>query len=188
MRPNEAENGYMLLLANGITFSRMILVVALIFVKPLSIMFFAIYLICGISDILDGYVARKTATESRLGAKLDSLADLMMVAVVGVRLYPCIAPILQVEVMVWIGAIGLVRLLSLFIVRSKFKTFSLLHTYGNKATGFFLFVFPFFLLSVHADVFVYFLCLVASLSSLEELWIHLSSRELQIKKKSLFLD
>lgn len=33
------------------------------------------HLICGISDVLDGWVARHWRLESRLGAKLDSLGD-----------------------------------------------------------------------------------------------------------------
>ena len=40
--------------------------------------FLAIYLYCGFSDVLDGYIARKTGTQSLTGARLDSLADFVI--------------------------------------------------------------------------------------------------------------
>jgi len=44
-------------------------------VKPLSVGFYIIYLICGTSDVLDGYIARKYKTSDSYGAALDSIAD-----------------------------------------------------------------------------------------------------------------
>ena len=84
--------------------------------------------------------------------------------------------------------IELVRLFSLLVVRAKHKTFEILHTYGNKVTGILLFVFPFFLVYGNINLFAYILCGVASFSAVEELWIHLSSRDLQAEKKSIFRD
>ena len=45
-------------------------------VNPFSIKFFIIYTYCGISDMLDGTIARKTETSTELGSILDGLADL----------------------------------------------------------------------------------------------------------------
>ena len=174
--------------ANGITFARIVLALVLIFVKPLSVTFFLIYFICGISDVLDGYVARKTNTVSRLGRKLDSVADLIMALVVIYLLYPYVRSILQMKIIIWIVVIGIVRLLSVFIVYLKYKKFEILHTYGNKATGLLLFLFPFLLPWDQLTMFVYLACGVASLSAIEELLIHLSSRELQTDKKNIFMD
>ena len=177
----------MLSLANAITLARIFLVLSLFFVEPLSILFYAIYLACGISDVLDGYIARKSCTASKLGGKLDSAADLMMTLVVGFLIYPFIWPRLGPEIVVWIIIISLIRLLSLCVVYAKYKTLEILHTYGNKATGILLFALPFFLPLGHVTAFSYIICLVASLSAIEEFWIHLSSRSLQTEKKSIFL-
>ena len=49
-------------LANIITTTRLIGTIALLFTEPLSKAFYAIYIWCGFSDILDGFVARKTNT------------------------------------------------------------------------------------------------------------------------------
>lgn len=64
-------------IANYISISRILLVLALIFIEPLSTTFYIIYFISGISDILDGFIARKYNVTSTLGEKLDSIADLI---------------------------------------------------------------------------------------------------------------
>ena len=75
-------------LPNYITFCRIIGSILLLFLKPFSIAFFAIYSICGISDLLDGYIARSTKTTSEFGAKLDSIADLSFYAVMFLKIFP----------------------------------------------------------------------------------------------------
>ncbi len=70
----------------------------------------------------------------------------------------------------------------------KYKTFEILHTYGNKTTGLLLFIFPFFLPFGYINMFAYIICGVASFSAIEELIIHLLSRELQTNKKSIFIE
>ena len=172
-------------IANYISIARIFLSITLVLVKPFSVAFFIIYLICGISDIFDGYIARKTHTFSKLGEKLDSVADLIMVIVLMFILYPIIN--LTVEIIVWIVIIGIIRVISMIVVFVKYKTFEILHTYSNKITGLILFIFPLLLVFVQSDVLLmYTLCTVASISAIEEFLIHLSSKELEINRKSIF--
>ncbi|PKM49819.1 MAG: CDP-alcohol phosphatidyltransferase [Firmicutes bacterium HGW-Firmicutes-7] len=171
-------------MANYISLARIFLVFLLFLTKPFSTVFFVIYITCGISDILDGYIARKTHTTSRLGEKLDSAADLIMVIVVIILLYPIINPTIQI--LVWIVIIGIIRILSMIIVFVKHKTFSILHTYGNKITGLMLLLFPLLFAIIKSDVMMYVLCIVASVSAVEELAIHLLTKELRANKKSIF--
>jgi CDP-diacylglycerol--glycerol-3-phosphate 3-phosphatidyltransferase len=171
-------------LANYISAARIILVLSLVLTEPLSAAFFTIYILSGISDMLDGYIARKTHTESKLGEKLDSAADLIMVTVLIILLYPVIDP--PFSILLWVFIIGFIRVVSLIIVFVKYKTFAVLHTYGNKATGFILLVFP-LLLKITSDVTMYVVCVIASISSAEELVIHLFSNELQPNRKSIFI-
>jgi len=49
---------------NIITLARIVLASSLLFVSPLGVAFVVIYLLCGFSDILDGYIARRTHTEA----------------------------------------------------------------------------------------------------------------------------
>lgn len=64
-------------LPNIISTIRIPLSISLILFIHHSLIFITIYLFCGVSDILDGYIARKTKSQSILGAKLDSIADLL---------------------------------------------------------------------------------------------------------------
>ncbi|MBQ1334162.1 MAG: CDP-alcohol phosphatidyltransferase family protein, partial [Clostridia bacterium] len=63
--------------ANIITGTRILLSIALLFCKAMSPVFYTLYIAAGISDILDGAIARKTNTVSDFGSKLDTAADLI---------------------------------------------------------------------------------------------------------------
>ena len=172
-------------IANIVSIARIVLSIILALTKPLSIAFFAIYVVCGISDIFDGYIARKMNTTSKLGEKLDSIADLIMIMILIIVLYPMIN--LTVQIIIWIVTIGIIRAMSVMVVFVKHKTFAILHTYGNKITGLVLFTFPVSLAFDQSDVMIYIICVVASISAIEELFIHLSSSELRANKKSIFI-
>lgn len=170
---------------NFITFSRIILSIILLFTKPLSAAFYTIYIICGFTDMIDGFIARKTGSISKLGAKLDSAADMVMAGVLLFMLYPVVKP--GVEIIIWIILIAIIRFASITVAFKKYKTFASIHTYGNKITGIVLFLFPILLSYIPAALSMYIVCAVASISAVEELIIQLTSRELQLDRKSLFI-
>ena len=68
-------------MANLITCIRILCAAALAFLPALSRSFYAVYLVAGVSDMLDGFVARRTNTASSLGARLDTLADFAFASV-----------------------------------------------------------------------------------------------------------
>jgi CDP-diacylglycerol--glycerol-3-phosphate 3-phosphatidyltransferase len=110
----------------------------LLFVNPTSVGFWVIYGLCGISDMLDGYLARKLHAESKTGAALDSVADICFVVCCAIRLIP----VVQIPTWLWIWAgvivaIKIVNQVSALIVR---KRFCFPHTKANKLTGFLLFL------------------------------------------------
>lgn len=164
--------------------ARILLSLALVFTRPLSVLFFILFLACAISDALDGYVARKTGTVSKFGDNLDSIADFLMYAVLIGVLYQVLN--LTMAMIVWVLGIAIVRILSMMVLLVKYKTFEMLHTYGNKMTGFILFVFILSLAFGQPHWLFYLICSIASLSAIEELLINLFSAELQLNKKSLF--
>lgn len=169
---------------NCISVIRIIFSLVLICVKPLSAAFYTIYIICGFSDIIDGFIARKTGTTSGLGAKLDSIADIIMIGILLLLLYPIINP--KIEITFWVILIAIIRLISMIVALIKYKTFASIHTYGNKVTGMILFVFPILIPCIHTTVLIYIICTVASISAIEELIIQLTSCELQLNKQSIF--
>lgn len=66
-------------LPNVISALRFLGAICLLFFGVESCAFWVIYFVCGLSDMADGYFARKLGCESKTGAILDSLADLVFV-------------------------------------------------------------------------------------------------------------
>lgn len=52
-------------MANAITVSRIILSLMMVFTSTFSGMFYAFYLLAGLTDMTDGYIARKTGKEEK---------------------------------------------------------------------------------------------------------------------------
>lgn len=127
-------------MANLITCFRILASAALLFCQPLSPAFYVLYIVAGISDMVDGPVARRTGTAGDFGAKLDTAADFLFMAVCLYKLLP----VLDVPLWLWawialIALIKAVNVISGFMVQKRFVT---LHTTMNKAAGALLFLLP----------------------------------------------
>ena len=68
-------------IANIITFSRILCSVCMLFCPGFSSCFYVMYLFCGFTDMVDGTIARKTKSVSEVGARLDTVGDIVFVAV-----------------------------------------------------------------------------------------------------------
>ena len=75
-------------LPNMITLVRMIGAIGLIFLEVLTVPFFVVYLMAGVSDALDGFIARKFNLSSLLGSVLDSIADLTFYTIMMIKMLP----------------------------------------------------------------------------------------------------
>ena len=129
-----------LTIANIITGIRILCSIALLFFPALSPAFYTLYIIAGVSDMIDGTVARKTGTVSEFGSKLDTAADFILIIVCLIKLIPVLTtPIWLIIWIVVIAVIKAVNLVSGYIMR---KEIVVLHTAANKVTGVLLFVFP----------------------------------------------
>lgn len=171
-------------IANDITILRIFFAIAMLLVSPFSYVFWVCYLLAGISDILDGIVARGLKQQSDFGAKLDSAADFIFAAAIAVIM------IVHVEIPVWlwsgIGIIALCRFLSYVIGYCKYHTFSALHTYANKAVGGILFIFPVMNSVLGITVSGILICAAALFASMEEAVITITSKELDRECRSMF--
>lgn len=172
-------------LANVITVTRIVCAVILMFTTPFALPFWVMYLYCGISDMLDGLVARMLKQQSNLGAKLDSIADMVFIFSVIITIFPAVV----IPVWIWICAIIItsIRVTAYLIGYKKYRMFSALHTYANKATGGLLFFAPILIYGLGITVAGVTLCLLAVLSSCEELLITVRSKELNRNCKGLFV-
>lgn len=171
-------------LANALSILRMVLSLGLLFTQGLSLAFFTIYILCGLTDIFDGYIARKTNSTTATGAKLDSFADMLMF----LSMLYVLLPFLKISyfIIIWIVLIAIVKFISIGIGFKKFNKFSLLHTYMNKLTGFLLVILPFLLLLFYSNDLLIILCLIATIAAIEELAIVLISKDLDLNCKYIF--
>ena len=118
--------------------SRIALCLPLLLVDAMTVPFWVIYVTAGLTDMLDGFLARRWGVESKFGARLDSLADFVFVLVVGYKLFPWLR--LPATLWMMIGLIALVKMInaiSSFVVKHRIE---FLHTKANKLTGFLLFI------------------------------------------------
>lgn len=153
-------------MANLITSCRILLSLLLLFFPALSPGFYGLYLAAGLSDMLDGFVARRTNSASPLGAKLDSMADIVFLAVCLIKLLPVLA--LPVWLWVWVGLIALLRLVNVVSGFVRRKKLVLLHTRANKLTGALLFLLPLSLGFLNIAYTAVPLCALASFAAIQE--------------------
>lgn len=153
-------------MANFITTIRILCSLALLFFMPLSLPFYALYTAAGLSDIFDGWIARKTNTATKFGAKLDTLADIVFAAVVLVMLLPILE--LPLWMIGWIGVIALIKLVNIVIGFVRNHTLTAVHSVINKVTGALVFIVPFTLQIINIRYTAVFVCAVATVAAIME--------------------
>jgi len=126
-------------LPNTITLSRFVLVASLIFLTPLSMISIIVFTIAGVTDMVDGSIARNIKNaQSNLGAELDSMADMFMV-VVSVFV---IVPAMGLWAAIWPAILLALsfKLMSAVPGLIKHRKVFFLHTLANKVLGLLLFM------------------------------------------------
>ena len=127
-------------MANTITFFRIAASTVLLFYPVFTPAFYAFYIAAGLSDMLDGFVARKTDTVSKLGARLDTIADFVFVVVCLIKLLPILS--IPAWMYVWIGIIALIKVVNIISGFAVQKKLVAVHSVMNKAAGALLFLLP----------------------------------------------
>lgn len=146
------------------------------------------YLVCGISDVLDGYIARRYKWESTTGAKLDSLSDFVFYAIVLYLLFFTTDILSEGWFQIGMIVVFILRVANLLITKVKFREWSILHSWANKVTGFGLFLYiPFTLMNSSVPLLPGIILLVVAISSaIEETIILLSAKKYDVNKKSYY--
>lgn len=158
---------------NFITALRILLSIMLLNIKPFSVLFIFIYIICGFSDI-----ARKYFLVSKFGSRLDSLADVIFIFVM---IYILLTNVnISKALIYWIILIAIIRIISCIISFIKFNKLAFLHTYLNKFTGIVLFIIPVFIIKFDINILGCIACIIASISAIEELIINKRSEDLDL--------
>ena len=112
--------------------------VCLLFIDPAGAAFWVIYGLCGVSDMADGYLARRLHAESKTGAVLDSVADICFVACCAIRLLPVLH--IPTWLWIWAGLIVFIKMSNQISVLAVHRRLCFPHTKANKLTGLLLFI------------------------------------------------
>lgn len=153
-------------MANLITSIRIICSIALLFCPVLSTSFYALYIVVGITDMIDGTVARKTNSVSEFGSKLDTVADFVFVAVCIIKLIP----VLNVEtwMYIWIAVIFVIKVINIVSGYVMQKKLVAVHSVINKVAGSLLFALPLTLRFIELRYSAVVVCVVATFAAVQE--------------------
>ena len=154
------------MLANAVTVSRMLLSLLLLFL-PRSPLFALLYLLCGVSDALDGFLARRLHTESETGAALDSAADLLFAVVYIVRILPLLS--IPLWICIWAAVIGAVKLAIILQNSRRAHRLSVAHSPANRLTGLLLFLLPLTVRVIDAAYGAGLVCAAATFAAVEDI-------------------
>ena len=153
-------------IANIITSCRILGSIGLLFCPVHSVCFYGLYLFCGLTDMVDGTIARKTGAVSEFGARLDTVADFLFVITSFVKLVPVIR--IPVWIWGWAAVIAVVKLVNLVWGFTRMKQMLSLHTVANKATGLCLFLLPLTMSFVDLRYTAPVVCVVATIAAIRE--------------------
>ena len=153
-------------LANILTGCRIFGSILLLFFPAFSLAFYITYLLCGLSDMIDGTIARKTNSASKVGSQQDTIADCIFVAVSLCKLLPAIH--LPGWLWIWGGVIAVIKISNITWGAVSKKQLISLHTIMNKVTGLLLFLLPLTLSFVELKYSSIPVCSIATFSAIQE--------------------
>lgn len=127
-------------MANVVTSIRIVCALNLLFCPIFSTWFYVFCIVGGFSDVFDGITARHLGKETKFGAQLDTIADIVFMVIVIIKVVRAIyIPMLLIIWIVCIAFIKCINIISGFIIYNRFVSE---HTIMNKICGVLVFVIP----------------------------------------------
>ena len=126
--------------ANLLTLCRLFGSLGLLALPAFSSGFWAVYLFCGLTDMADGPVARRTGSASAFGARLDTAADAVFLAAAFAKLLPALT--VPGWLWAWLALIAAIKTGNLRWALRHGKGLVTAHTALNRLTGLVLFLLP----------------------------------------------
>ena len=160
-------------IANIITGSRIVLSLPILLIPLSSAWFYALYLLCGLSDMIDGTVARKTNSATQFGARLDTLSDFVFMTVVLIKFVPQLP--IPAWLWIWIGVIAMMKLGNVVLGFVRMRKLISPHTVLNKITGLLLFLLPVTISFVDLTHTLPIVCAVATVAAMHE-WYYMEKK------------
>ena len=154
------------MMANAITGLRILVSAVLVFCPVFSPIFYVLYLIAGLSDMVDGFIARKTNSVSEFGSRFDGAADFVFVIICLIKILPIID--IPIWLYVWTAVITLIKIINIISGYAIQKKFVSVHSTMNKVTGALLFALPLTLTIVPLKYSGIAICSVATFAAVQE--------------------
>ena len=162
---------------NCITSLRIVGAFVMMFTTIFTKEFYVVYTLCGITDVLDGFVARLTKKTTEFGARLDSVADLLFYGTMLFKLLPKMLEAMPNAMPVMIASLVALRVCTYLLAAFRYKKFASLHTYLNKASGFSCFLMPYLVwMGVPQNIVYSIVYGIAVAAGLDEMLIHSSAK------------
>ena len=123
---------------NALSISRIFLALGLMPLAWLSeqriylILFTIVYFTIGLTDFLDGYIARKFKVETLLGSKLDAVGDSFMFLCGFASLFLARVDLGGWRTLLTIGVALLYKAVNVFITYARFREMNMMHTWLSK--------------------------------------------------------
>ena len=162
-------------IANIITGSRIVLSLPLLFLPLSSAWFYVFYLLCGLSDMVDGTVARMTNSVSEFGARLDTISDFVFMFVALIKFLPHLH--IPVWLWIWIGIIALIKLGNVVWGFIRTKKLVSPHTVLNKIAGLLLFLLPVTISFIDLTYTLPIVCTLATVAAIHEVYFTYSEKK-----------
>ena len=147
----------------------------LVFISLSSAWFYVFYLFCGLTDMIDGAIARKTGAVSKFGARLDTVADFVFMFVCSIKILPLMH--IPVWLWVWIIIVALIKIFNIALVFIHTKKLISIHSVLNKTTGFALLLMPLSLAFVETTYSVATVCVLATIAAMQEVYFIAKGQE-----------
>ena len=151
---------------NIITFSRILGSILLLFFPVFSLGFYITYVFCGLTDMIDGTIARKIGSAGNFGATLDTIADLIFMLSAFAKIFPRL--FIPAYILIWTSVIAIIKTSTFIFSFVRRKNPHFLHSTMNKIVGAVLFIFPFTISFIEPNVSLSVICLTASITAISE--------------------
>lgn len=154
------------MIANVITGCRIVVSLMMLLFPAYSPWFNICYMLAGVTDMVDGTIARKLGTCSEFGERFDTIADFVFVVVAAFKLLPVIS--VGWVIWLWIGIIAVIKVINIVLGFAVQKKIVAVHSWANRITGLLLFVLPFSIYVIDIKYFAAVVCLLATFAAVQE--------------------
>lgn len=171
---------------NILTSLRILCASLLLAVPVYSARFYLLYLICGVTDFLDGRLARRFHVASKAGASLDNIADYTLLMSTAIKVLPTL--LLDLWALVWGICMLTAHISSSVIAWIKYKRIVVLHTFAYRLLGGAVYVIPLLAGLGNHTLLISIISGFMCFSVPEEIYLLLASKQLEPDVRGVFFD